>query len=125
MRDLSQLTKAQTIATALYSLVNEGASINKDFYRPTSGYLVPSDRGDVFDNVSSVDVWKAAAWIQHHIDTFVDERDFFTARKDEATGKVHFYTSTLMLSGKLAISLARERGEAAVWDIENNCEIKV
>ena len=125
MRDLSQLTKAQLIATALYSLVNEGASINKSFNRPTSGYMVGFDKGDVFDNVSKVDVWKVAAWVQYHIDGGIEDKDFFGVWKDKETGKVHFDLSNQIASKKLAISIARERGEIAIWDVENNCEIRV
>ena len=115
------------IALALYSLVNEGASLDADGAEPVSGYMVARQGGLVFDSTPDVSVEKIAARIKEHVDSmrFNPYADYFGIWRDNETGKVYFDISENVAMSEDAIRLAKVRGQKAIWDVSQNKEIRV
>lgn len=87
---------------------------------PESGYYVGGKTPSlIFDNVTDVDRGEVGWWIGNN------SSRFYGVWVDSDTGKIYFDAVTHMNYKSYALSVARSRGEIAVWDIANSKEIRV
>lgn len=111
------------LANSIYTqtALSGGVSINADFEQPKMGYLVSAFDGLVFDSVSLVNVHELSAWIKQNIDSGF----FFGGWIDKETGKVYFDLSANFQEVEKAIQIAKENNQIAIWDLNENKEIRV
>jgi len=113
-----------SLANSLYTqtALNGGVSINSDFEQPKTGYLVSISDGLIFDSVSLVNVHELSAWIKENLN---EERNFFGGWIDKQTGKVYFDLSANFDDFDTAYDLAKDNNQLAIWDLNENKEIRV
>jgi len=115
---------AYDIANALYVSLKagEGATVDRD------GIFDPRDHGYyvgglfpslVFDSVDTVDRGEVAWWIGTHV------AKFYGVWADEETGKVYIDAVDWTYDLVAALTVGRNRGEIAVWDIAQGAEIRI
>ncbi len=111
------------LANSIYTqtALSGGVSINADFEQPKTGYLVSAFDGLTFDSVSLVNVHELSAWIKQNIDSGF----FFGGWIDKETGKVYFDLSANIQDKTKAIELAIVNNQLAIWDLNENKEIRV
>ena len=118
-----EVEKSRMLANALYSLCNEGASLNWNFESPTSGYMVSKIAGPVFDTVTGVCTSKVKQFIEANLTT--DKNTYFGVWTDKETGKVYFDRSVrlskLIEARDIAICLKR----IAIYDLNQGKEIRI
>lgn len=111
------------IASILHDMATHGedgtvSSYNLDL--PTTGYYVGGKYESlVFEYPHLVDRGEIAWWIGRH------SSPWYGVSVDSEDGKVYFDAVNHIESRSVALSLGRIRKEIAVWDIENNEEIRV
>ena len=117
------------LANALYAQCTYfgGASLNKYFKGPKTGYNVAILAGPVYNNLSAVNEHEVSDWIKFFIVDQPTEEDnlLFGSWKDTETGKVYFDLSYNYLTKEIALSFATQHNQIAIWDVENNCEIRL
>ncbi len=112
---------AYDIADVLYALKDQGATVHRDGEANPhgSGYYVgglfPSL---VFDSIHDVDRGEMAWWIGTH------PAQYYGIWEDDETGKVYIDAVQWAVSRYAAVSVGRDRGEIAVWDIKNGQEVR-
>ena len=113
-----------SLANSLYTqtALNGGCTIAPDFTSPTKGYLVSVLDGLTFDSISEVNVHLLSTFIRENLNK-VDV--FFGGWIDKETKKVYFDLSVCHNDLGLALHTAKEKNQLAIWDIENNKEIRV
>jgi len=101
-----------------------GCSINKDFIAPKSGYLVSVYKGLVFDNISLVNEHELSSFIKDKL-SWIDGNYYFGGWIDQQTRKVYFDISRNTDDFDYAMKIAKEDNEIAIWDLNENKEIRV
>lgn len=131
--------KALRIAKFLTDHV--GCSLNMAKGKPFSGYMVSIEAGPTY-MTEKVEKDRKLRW-----DTYVDytyraidlniqaiadwvrrvgsNDHYFGSWRDENTGKVYIDISECIYDLDEALALARSRNELAIWDVKNNCEIRL
>ena len=111
-----------SLANSLYTqtALNGGVSINADFQQPKAGYLVSFKDGLIFDSISTVNVHKLSGFIKEHLDMNL----YFGGWIDQQTKKVYFDLSINVPDKQEAINLAIEKNQLAIWDLNENKEIR-
>ena len=111
-----------SLANSLYTqtALNGGVSINADFQQPKTGYLVSFKDGLIFDSISTVNVHKLSCFIKEHLDMNL----YFGGWIDQQTKKVYFDLSINVPDKQEAINLAIEKNQLAIWDLNENKEIR-
>lgn len=113
------------LANSIYTqtALSGGVSINADFEQPKTGYLVSIKDGLVFDSISLVNVHELSAWIKEN--TINNENYYFGGWIDQQTKKVYFDLSANYKYLNEAIDLAKQKNQLAIWDLNENKEIRV
>lgn len=111
-----------SLANSLYTqtALNGGVSINADFQQPKAGYLVSFKDGLIFDSISTVNVHELSGFIKEHLDMNL----YFGGWIDQQTKKVYFDLSINVPDKQEAINLAIEKNQLAIWDLNENKEIR-
>lgn len=99
-----------------------GCSINKDFEAPKTGYLVSVKDGLVFDSISAINEHELSIFVK---DNLTADNCFFGGWIDQQTRKVYFDLSANFQSIEKAIDLAKQNNQIAIWDLNENKEIRV
>lgn len=99
-----------------------GCSINKDFIAPKSGYLVSIKDGLVFDNISAINEHELSIFVKENLSA---DNCFFGGWIDQQTRKIYFDLSANFQSIEKAIDLAKQKNQIAIWDLNENKEIRV
>lgn len=114
------------LANSLYTntALNGGYSINKQFEQPKTGYLVSVLDGLVYENISSVNVHELSGFIKDNLNK-CSLNAFFGGWKDQTTNKVYFDLSKNVSDLNEALQIAKEKNQLAIWDLNENKEIRV
>jgi hypothetical protein len=115
---------AYSLALALYDMAIHGEDgtvpAGDEKGLPTHGYFVgglfPSL---VFDGAGEVDRGELAWWIGNN------DAEFYGVWVDTETGKIYFDGVSHFYSELVSVTIARARGEIAIWDIHNKAEIRL
>jgi len=99
-----------------------GCSINRDFEAPKTGYLVSVKDGLVFDNVSTINEHELSIFVKDNLSA---DNCYFGGWIDQQTRKVYFDLSANFKSMDKAIELAKQKNQIAIWDLNENKEIRV
>lgn len=112
---------AYEIAAALHTQRREGTTVDRDgVHNPHKmgyyvGGLFPSL---VFEDIEDFDRGEVAWWIGTH------PAKYYGVWTDADTGKVYVDAVQWAVTRGAALSLGRDRGELAVWDIRKGEEIR-
>lgn len=94
---------------------------------PTTGYVVGGVTASLVvdpNAESNFDLYyRLTDWTRFVVATFPDSLVGFW--RDDATGLYHFDVSDHIATESEAAALGRERGEIAIWDIDNASEIRL
>jgi hypothetical protein len=90
----------------------KGFAIGNPKYTRTFTWDYPFGAGDV------------ALFALDHLDTLALPGRYFGAWRDEETGTVHLDVISIVEDKTLALAMATERGELAVWDLSRGEEIR-
>lgn len=99
-----------------------GCSINRDFIAPSSGYLVSIKDGLCFENISAINEHELSIFVKDNLSA---DNCFFGGWIDQQTRKVYFDLSANFQSMDKAIDLAKAKNQIAIWDLNENKEIRV
>lgn len=124
------ITKKLFNGVALHS----GISFNSDLEEPISGYMVSIIEGPVLPSMSFYPVskdWTEAkahqvilGFVKANLST-LNKDYFFGSWKDSETGKVYIDISFNFEDKETALALAGRNNQIAIWDVKNNCEIRL
>lgn len=103
-----------------------GSSVNAEFKAPVNGYMATLEPGKKYANASAVNTHELAEWIGASLDrTCKNEKVYFGSWIDHETGTYHFDISLNAKYLPNALTIAREHHQIAIWDVSNNCEIRL
>ena len=119
------ISKELKIANALYARAGHfgGASINKDLKVPTTGYLVSVEDGPNYDSLEAVNEHEVSEWIAGKLDIGLNY--YYGSWQDAKTKRVYFDIALNTPSKLTALDLAGEYNQIAIYDVDNNCEIRL
>lgn len=116
-----------TVAVEIFNTIvdSEGGTLSKNGAQtPNHGYFVGGACEPlIFDSVESTNSPLALSLIQRFVEHCPS--DLIGWWIDEADGKVYIDGTDWFDNQTLAIVTGRERGEIAIWDANNNEEIRV
>lgn len=114
-------TERRILTTLLNSVTRDGdgATVSTTGHEPTDGYMVGGATAELVLTDSS----NAAHKIREYV-TGTDGTYYGIWRNDD-TGHHHVDVSEHYDSREAALTVARIRGEIAVWDLSNGCEVRV
>jgi len=100
---------------------NSGASLDNAFQSPTRGFMVGgAAKGLIFPSISEVIIPRVETWIEENK---LKTKQFYGVWVDN--GKVYFDVSDNIQNRDSAIKIGKSRKEKAIWDLNNNMEIKL
>ena len=99
----------------------EGISINSNLEKPTKGYMVSVTAGPIYHSSSTINLIEIAQFIQENS----AKDSYFGSWCDINTGRYYFDISANLESLESATILAEALREIAIWEVENNCEIRL
>jgi len=114
------LSYSKSIRLAAFLVDHKGCSINLKLGHPICGYMVSTVAGPVYEADSAVDLRALAAWCRENS----DDNSYFGSWVDEKTGKLYIDVSDQFYSYDAAMQYARDNNQIAIWDVNNNCEIR-
>ena len=100
---------------------NTGISINDKYEKPTDGYMVSVVGGPTYQSSDPAPIKEIMAFIQSN----AVKESYFGTWKDSETGKVYIDISANFEDKDIALELAGIWNEIAIWDVKNNCEIRL
>lgn len=109
-----QIANSLLTETALYG----GISINKNFDRPKSGFMVSVLDGPNFNSVSDTSTHVLSGFISDNLQNCILDNLFFGGWKDEKTGKTYFDLSSNIQDKETALKLAKENNQISIFDVE-------
>lgn len=111
-----------------------GTSFNSDLEEPTSGYMVSMIEGPVLPSMNFYPTdknWTEAkahqiihGFVKANLST-INKDYFFGSWKDSETGKAYIGIAFNFESKETALDLAGRNNQIAIWDVKNNCEIRL
>ena len=96
-------------------------SINANLQKPTTGYMVSITAGPTYHSPSTIDMMELVDFIINKS----AKDSYFGSWLDINTGRYYFDISANMETLESATILGEALGEIAIWDVENNCEIRL
>jgi hypothetical protein len=99
----------------------EGISINSNLEKPTTGYMVSVTAGPTYHSPSTINLIEIAQFIQENS----AKDSYFGSWYDINTGRYYFDIYANLERLESATILAAALREIAIWDVENNCEIRL
>ena len=124
MRDL-RASVCQLLANTLYQNCAKGASLNENFDKPEAGYMVSVITGPVYDRALDVDPIEVAQFLRKELEMNASSDTYAGVWTDSETGKIYFDVFFNFSDRGDAEAFAREMKEIAIWDVVNDCEIRV
>lgn len=117
----NQMTFSKSLRLAKFLIAHKGCSINVSQGHPICGYMVSVIAGPVYQPDSAVDLSDLAYWCRenYHNDCY------FGSWEDEKTGLLHIDISEQFYNLHAAMQVARDHNQIAIWDVVNNCEIRL
>lgn len=123
MQSLGLQSKSERLAKFLITHV--GTSVTREYLHPKSGYMVSIVAGPCYRLSTPVvpftDIVKFIETIQPNEGTNL----YYGSWLDEKTFKVYIDVSECIYDREEALAMARSRNEIAIWDVINNCEIRL
>jgi len=139
--ETSALSEAKALRLAKFLTTHVGCSLSLDHGHPAAGYMVSVVAGPTYQTKQiekerklrwdtyvdytyepvDLDLQVIADWIQGE---YIAER-YFGSWLDMKTFKVYIDVSVCIYDRQTALNLARSRNEIAIWDVRNNCEIRL
>ena len=101
-----------------------GCSINSNFESPKTGYLVSVKDGLTFNSQSEVNEHEISIFVKENL-PLCTENNYFGGWKDQQTKKQYFDLSLNTQSFDFAIQVAIQNKQLAIWDLNENKEIRV
>lgn len=113
------------LVNAAYSQAKEGCSININTLgnAPKVGYMVGLKSLGVYPNLSAVNPYEIKAKVRELHNG--SNKNYLGVWKDQETGLVYFDLSEWIETIESAIQIGQSRGEIAIWDLKNECEIRL
>jgi len=100
---------------------NVGTSVSLSLASPKSGYMVSIVAGPVYHKDSQVPAEAIIEFLRYN----AVKESYCGSWLDTETELIYVDISANFEDKDLALSLAREFGEIAIWDVRNNCEIRL
>ena len=122
MKASTSVSKAKLIANTLYQFCKEGISINSRYNKPESGYMVATHTGPIFRSVKDINPIAVEKWIEGLLSL---GSLYFGAWTDKDNGYIHFDGSICVADKETALHYGREALQHAIYDVENEEEIRL
>ena len=115
------------LANCLLSNARSGYSVNIQGVEPRCGYMVGGIvQPLVYQNTASVNVHEVSSWIKAYINANNSDKNiFFGIWRNPENNQVFIDVSQQISDLDLALEVARNRGEIAIYDIANKCDIRL
>lgn len=114
-------THSRHLANTLYMSCTSGCSLNDNFHSPDKGYMIGGFGKElIFPSISEVIIPQVESWIEEH-----------KLRKDQYygvwidSGKVYFDVSVNLQDKSQALKIGRVKNQKAIWDLNENKEIRL
>ena len=108
---------------AKFLILHTGTSVNAEYKRPTSGYMVSIAAGPVYHFSEPVPFGELVQFVEGN--PLDNETTFYGSWLDKETGKIYIDLAANLRSKDFALALAKDLKEIAIWDVINNCEIRL
>lgn len=106
---------------AKYLTNTTGTTINDKYEKPSDGYMVSVVDGPTYQAEDPAPLKEIMDFIKSN----AVKDSYFGSWKDSATGKVYIDISANFEDKETALELAGIWNQIAIWDIKNNCEIRL
>lgn len=112
-------------AFALWMFAEKGLSIDSAWNKPESGYMVSERASErIIESMNCFSLAEAEGWVSQN-DLIPNCGSFYGVWVDSESGKVYLDISVNYDSLDVALQVAKEENQLAIWDVKNQKEIRV